>query len=91
VDMLENLIRLSIGEPVDIHQTIHHYAAIQFFNQENYDRCVDFLGHEDKRIVRKEIGAKHNRVIASSMDRMGYCIMQARTREEIYDILSELN
>ena len=42
-------------------------------------------------IVRKEIGAKHNRVIASSMDRMGYCIMQARTREEIYDILSELN
>ena len=27
VDMLENLIRLSIGEPVDIHQTIHHYGT----------------------------------------------------------------
>lgn len=91
VDMLENLIRLSVGEPVDTSQTCYNYAAIQFFNQENYDKCVAFLEHEDRRIVRKEIGVKHNRVIASSMDRMGYCIMQTQTREEIYDILSELN
>lgn len=91
VDMLENLIRLSVGEQIDVVCKCSNYAAIQFLNQENYNKCVAFLEKGDDRVTRKEIGIKHHKIISSSLDRMGYCIIQTQTKKEIYDILSVLN
>lgn len=87
VDMLGNLINISLGESINTDNTCKKYSCIQFLNTRNYDRCKLFIKAGNKHIVRSEIKEHHNRKIKSSIDRMGYIILQADTKEEIESIL----
>lgn len=91
IDMLENLIRISTGETIDIDIKRYAYSAIQFLNQDNYKACVEFIQRKDHRIVRYDVQAKHDRKIMNSLDRMGFIILQAAARDELENVLSSIS
>lgn len=88
VDMLENLINCSLGIPIDI---VHQYkkcSAIQFLNTLNYERCVNFIkSSHTLPIVRYDIKPYSDKLITSSLDRLGYIILQTDTMDEMEEIL----
>lgn len=88
ISMMENLIHLSLGEPIDVEPKYHKWSCVQFLNEANYFRCKDFIATNDARIRKSEVGEYRDNVIKSSLDRLGYVIVQAETREEIENILS---
>lgn len=88
VDMLENLIRLSLGEKLNIQQTKDEIAAIQFLNPLNYNRCVDFFQSGNEYIVRGEIKSYKDNKITDSNDRLGYIILNTPTMNLMEDILT---
>lgn len=87
VDMLDNLIRLAMGEPIDAVQKISKVSFIQFLNQDNYYECLKFIESNKDKIIRYEIEPKHDRPIKSSLDRMGYIIMQVEDYSEFNKIM----
>lgn len=96
VDMLENLIRLSLGEKTDPERKFSKFSAVQFVNQENYTVCKDFIESgnacpEGCRLVRSELWPRHDRVIKSSLDRMGYLIFQSDTLQALETVLNKLS
>lgn len=91
VDMLENLIRISTGENINIDVNKDFYSAIQFLNQDNYNKCVEFIQCRDFRMVRYDVQVRHERKIMNSLDRMGYIILQASSRDELEEVLSSIN
>lgn len=90
ISMMENLIRLSLGEAIDIEPKFHRWSCVQFLNEENYYRCQDYMVSGDSRIKRYEIGEYNNSVIKSSLDRLGYIILQAESRAEIEEVLTKI-
>lgn len=89
VDMSENLIRLSLGEKIDVLQKRHRFAAVQFINNINYEVCKDYIENSNN-IVRYEIGQYSDKVIKNSLDRLGYIIIECDSRERINTELSKL-
>lgn len=82
ISMMENLIRLSLGEDIDIIPKHHKWSCVQFLNEENYYRCKKYID-SNKRICRCEIGEYKDSGIKSSLDRLGYIILQRDTRKEL--------
>jgi carbamoyl-phosphate synthase large subunit len=91
VDMLGNLIRLSLGEKINIAETISKVSCIQFINTDNYDNCKKFIESKNQFMIKSKIETYHNDPILNSNQRMGYIILQADTNYEIEEILKELN
>lgn len=90
VNMMENLIRVSIGEPADLEIKYKKCSAVQFLNTENYYRCEDFIHSCHPAIKRYEIEPYSNKQIRSSLDRLGYIILQTDTLTEIKQILNTI-
>lgn len=90
IDMLENLILLALGEPINVQKTLNKISMVQFLDQENYYNCLSFIERNKGRIARYEVEPKHNRPIKSSLDRMGYIIMQLDNYDEFNDIKKEI-
>ena len=88
--MLENLIKLSLGEKIDTEVKFKKWSCVQFLNDENYYRCLEFIQTGDKHIRVNEVGEYKDSVIKSSLDRLGYVILQADTKKEIEDILKKI-
>lgn len=88
VDMLENLVNCSLGLPIDVLHKYEKYSAVQFLNPFNYQRCVDFLNASlSQAIFRSEIRPYLGKTVKSSLDRLGYIILQTDTQEELESIL----
>lgn len=90
ISMMENLIRLSVGEKIDTEVKYKKWSCVQFLNEANYYRCKDFIASGNSHIRTSEVGDYKDTVIKSSLDRLGYIILQADTREEIEDILTKI-
>lgn len=90
ISMMENLIRLSVGEKIDTEVKYDKWSCVQFLNEANYYRCKDFIASGNSHIRTTEVGEYKDTVIKSSLDRLGYVILQADTREEIEDILTKI-
>lgn len=88
VDMLDNLIRIAMGKPIDAVHKISKVSFIQFLNQDNYYDCIKFIESYRDKIYRYEIEPKHDRPIKSSLDRMGYIIMQVDNYDEFDNIMN---
>lgn len=88
VDMLDNLIRLAMGKPIDTVHKINKVSFIQFLNQDNYYDCINFIEANKENIFRYEVEPKHDRPIKSSLDRMGYIIMQVDNYDEFSNIMN---
>lgn len=91
IDMLENLIKLSLGEKVITEKIFNKVSCIQFLNSDNYNNCKKFIAKNNSFMVKFQIEEYHNKPIFNSNQRMGYIILQTDTNEQIEQILTELN
>lgn len=87
VDMLANLVKLSIGEPIDRIKKINKVSSVQFLKPSNYDRCKQFIASGNSHIQRFEIKPYSNHRIENSLDRLGYIILQTDNYKTLEVIL----
>ena len=90
ISMMENLIRLSLGEKIDIEKKFEKWSCVQFLNEENYFRCKEFIEQNKWLISRCEVGDYKNDVIKNSLDRLGYIIFQSETKEALEKTLNSI-
>lgn len=91
IDMLENLINISLGDEISLNKKNNTVAAIQFINHSNYSKSREFIKHYSKFISESSIKEFHNREIENSFDRMGFIILKANNHDIMYDLLEKLN
>ena len=87
VDMLKNIILIAMNQNIEINNVNSKYSGIQFIHKNNYMSALKFSEIENF-VVRKEIKNFNNAAIKSSMDRLGYFIIQDSSRE---NLLKKLN
>lgn len=90
VDMLANLVNLALGKPIDVEKKVSKISMVQFLNHKNYEKCLEFIDENKERIIRYEVKPKHDKPIKSSLDRMGYIIMQLGDIKECDEVLSRI-
>lgn len=90
VDMLENLINCSIGKSIDVSKRFKKCSAIQFLNPLNYSKVKSFIEKRSPSIRRFDIKKFENKDIKSSLDRLGYVILQTDSMDEMTLLLKEL-
>jgi len=91
VSMLENVIHLALGEQIDPLAKSSHVAGVQFFTPENHTCAAGQVERlrGDSRVHKMKLDAKpEDAVLRSSLDRLGYCIASAATREELLVVLN---
>ena len=90
IDMLENLIKISLNEEIDIAPKWHKVSCVQFLNTKNYNRCVDFIRSGSTAVIRYQIKENTDSVIKNSLERLGYIILQTDTLKELEEILEKI-
>lgn len=90
ISMMENLIRLSLGEEIDVEHKFSKWSCVQFLNEENYHRCKEFIASNDSHIIKSEVEEYKDGVIKNSLDRLGYIIFQTEMEKEIEMILNRI-
>lgn len=90
VDMLANLIKLSVGEPIDREKKIKKVSSVQFLKPSNYDRCKEFIASGNVHIKRSEVKPFSDHRIENSLDRLGYVILQTDDYKTLEDILKQI-
>jgi carbamoyl-phosphate synthase large subunit len=91
VSMLENIIRIALGQPIDPAPTRSMIAGVQFVTPENHARAKKQLDQirTDARVHRIEFRPRPEAAaLRSSLDRLGYLIASAPTREELSSLLN---
>jgi carbamoyl-phosphate synthase large subunit len=90
VNMLENIINISIGHKINTKITKRNYAGVQFVNSENYDSVKRHLEEISLKsgFVRSELKEYKKVELKSSLDRLGYYICTAKTRKKLLDLLN---
>lgn len=87
VDMLDNLIRISVGEKINIIKTKAESSCIQFLNYDNYNRCNEFIKKGNKYIIRSETYEYNQNQIMNSNDRLGYIIISTPSLGQTEELL----
>lgn len=90
INMLENLVRLSVGTPIVREKTIKKVSCVQFLNPDNYQRCKEYIVTGDSHIIRSEVKEFSTHRIENSLDRLGYIILQADDYTTIESILRKI-
>ena len=90
IDMLANLVNLALGKPIDVERKISRISMVQFLNHDNYEHCQQFIEENKGRIFRYEVKPKHEHPIKSSLDRMGYIIMQLGDLKECDEVMGKI-
>ncbi|MBQ0126599.1 MAG: NAD-dependent epimerase/dehydratase family protein [Bacteroidales bacterium] len=90
VDMLGNLINLALGRKIDAEPRFSKCSCVQFLNESNYSRAVEFINSGDSHIVRSEVLPYSADPILDSGGRLGYVILQAERMDEIEAILEKI-
>lgn len=90
IDMLENLINVSLGKPIDVEPKFSKFSCIQFITPDNYNKCTDFIASKSMFIKRHNVEPFEDKEVRNSMDRLGYIILQTATIDELEKILMEL-
>ena len=87
VDMLENLIKISLGEKIAVDHKWNKVSCVQFVNTENYQRCLEFIHSQNNALIRHEIKPYSDVRIMNSLDRLGFLILRTDTMSQMESIL----
>jgi carbamoyl-phosphate synthase large subunit len=90
VDMLKNLILLSLGNDINVERTLNSVASVQFINTNNYARCDKFLNQINPFVVKSEIYSYIGKEIKNSNDRLGYIILNTPDIQSMEQILTKI-
>jgi len=91
VNMLENVINISIGKPINTKKTIEKYAGVQFITSENYIAALKHLDSisSSECLVRYKVKKrKGGEQLRSSHDRLGYYICHGLNRVDLQKVLN---
>lgn len=91
VNMHENVIRIALGEDLDLNKGEQIYSGIQFLNFMNYEACIHKIELlkstvPPHRVVIKAKGEGQS--LRNSLDRLGYYICTANSREALDEMLN---
>ena len=90
VSMLEGVIRIALGQEINAEPRYSRAAGVQFVTTETHTRAMMYFERirNDRRVHRIELQPKPNgAMLRSSMDRLGYCIASAESRQELLPLL----
>lgn len=90
IDMLDNLIRISLGLKISLNTKYKSVAAIQFINDTNYSNYTDFVKNNLSHISESFIKDFHDRKIKNSLDRMGFIILKTNNHGIMSELLEKL-
>lgn len=90
IDMLGNLVKLSLGENINIDRKFSKVSCVQFINTDNYQKCADLIKTRDIHIIRSEIKEYNDQKIENSLERLGYIIFQTDKIEDMEVLLNSL-
>jgi carbamoyl-phosphate synthase large subunit len=94
VNMLDNVIRIALGEDICVKNDITKYSGIQFLTPSNYEKIKKHL-HElssMKQVTKIKVYDNNQSIsFKSSLDRLGYYISVCDTRQELLEILNIYN
>jgi len=93
IDMLENQIRISLGQRINTQEKLKNFSGIRFLTPDNYEfasKKIKILLDDSCLIKWEQVpiqkGTPHS--LRSSFDRLGYWIVCADNRESLLDALS---
>jgi carbamoyl-phosphate synthase large subunit len=90
VDMVNNIIKISLGQKIDTVHIQERHAGIQFITYKNYDVAINKINalKKDDRLVRYLIeNKKAVSKLESSNDRLGYFICVSDSRQSLMRML----
>ncbi len=90
VNMIKNIIQIAVGEPIEINRTLKRHAGVQFANSDNYKLVEKHLQNikENPSTFRFNLEKYDSfRTLKNSLDRLGYYICTADSREALLKIL----
>ncbi|MGV8878715.1 MAG: ATP-grasp domain-containing protein [Sphingobacteriaceae bacterium] len=88
IDMQENVIKLALGEMLNLTPSHQKFAGIQFINAENYKDVVHYLNHRHEHLIKHKVENFGNKRLTNSLDRLGYFIVCKDTRSELLAVLN---
>lgn len=83
IDMLENALKISLAQPIDIERKIKMVSAVKFLTSENFLTTQKFISENQVSFIEKEIKTYKDIPTLNSLDRLGYYILQEETRSEL--------
>jgi biotin carboxylase len=90
VDMLKNIINISIGRKINTKKTRSKYAGIQFINSRNYYQVKKHLKkiRLDEGLINSKLEKYKRITLKSSLDRLGYFICVGNSRKQLMKLLN---
>ena len=88
IDMLDNIIKIALGEKINIKKTRSTFAGIRFINSDNYSNAKRIVDSKNKQIIKYNFKPYKNTQITNSLDRLGYVIACCPERKELEDLLN---
>lgn len=88
IDMLSNVIKISLGQEININPTIVKFSGVKFITSEDYFEIEKFIQINRINFIEKNIKDYVLLSTSNSMDRLGYYIVQEDSREKL---LRQLN
>ncbi|SQB35745.1 ATP-grasp domain-containing protein [Clostridium cochlearium] len=91
IDMLENIINISVGKKVKLSNEEIKYSGIQFITYENYEKIKSNEKNigKDNSIIKFYFDHNKNNQLKSSLDRSGFYIACSDNKEELINILNK--
>ena len=91
VDMLKNIIQMSINEEIDLNVKYNKYSAVQFITPDNYFSASEFIKKKRKELIKYNLKPYKKKIIKNSLDRLGYIILQTSAKDELENIIKIIN
>jgi len=90
VNMLENIINISLGNKIDIEKSKNNFAGIQFVNSGNYYSVKKHIENIKTvtGFIKSELKKYKEIELKNSSDRLGYYICVCDTREGLNKLLN---
>jgi len=91
IDMLKNIIKMSVNEEPDSNVKYNKYSGIQFITPDNYISAVEFIKKKRKELIKYILKPYKTNIVKNSLDRLGYIILQTSTKDELDNLLKKIN
>ena len=87
IDMLKNVINISLGLKIEVNECINKFAGVQFITSENYYSSLELI-ETSTNLVKKEIKEFKKTTTTNSIERLGYYIA---SDDSLKKLLNSLN
>ncbi len=87
VDMMENIIRISLGLKIDPAHKHSNYAGVQFADSSNYHKIKAFINKRHSSLKKYQLEEYRELALENSFCRLGYFIVSASNLTELLELL----